>query len=68
MRRNCEMDKTQYSGRDLSDDLTPEELAAYHEEQDRKSAELLASMSPEEKAMAERLGSLFEKVAFSKCR
>ena len=56
------MDHSVTGGRDMSDSMTAEELAAYHEYQEAKAAELLASMTPEAKAMAERLGVLFEEI------
>ena len=58
------MDHSVTGGRDMSDSMTREELAAYHEDQARQAAELNATITPEARAIAERLGVLFERVAF----
>lgn len=51
------MDKTL-----VSREMTQEELEAQQEQWDKEAAELEASMTPEARIMAERLGVLFDKV------
>ena len=43
-------------------EMTQEEIEAQQEQWDREAAELKASMTPEARVIAERLGVLFDKV------
>ena len=43
-------------------EMTQEEIEAQQEQWDREAAELEASMTPEARVIAERLGVLFDKV------
>jgi hypothetical protein len=52
--------------RDLSDDMTAEEYQAYQEAQDAKATALFNSMTPEEKALSELLGTTFDKIINAK--
>ena len=58
------MDHSVTGGRDMSDSLTKEELAAYHEAQIAEHDQALATMTPKQRAIIQNLGVLFERVAF----
>jgi hypothetical protein len=53
--------------RDISDNMSVEEYAAFTEFQEEKSRKLEASMTPDQKELATRLGALFDELIKNKC-
>ena len=57
------MDHSVSGGRDLTDNMTREELEAYHQAQIDEFDQAVAQWTPKQKELIERLGFLFERVA-----